>query len=123
MVTVKVTFHKCIQDSRSFGSDDQQMVSRVFLTLEVGDKKYPELYVDVFQKVGSTFEQGEARFGPLQGYKGPLNAWALQQALEAYYRSLAKYELARVKVSFGKNARLMENVVIHESTTELQVYE
>lgn len=123
MINARITFHKCIQDSKLFGSDDQRMVSRIFLSIEVQDQRYPDIYVDVHQEPGSTFEEGALQVGPIQGYSGPLNSWAFQQAAEAYYRSLAQYELARVKVPFGKNARRFENVVIHESTVNHQVYE
>jgi hypothetical protein len=123
MITAKITFHKCIQDSRLFGSNDQLMVSRIFLSVEVGGRNHTNLHADVHQEPGSTFDQGELKLGPIQGYDGPLNAWAFKQALETYYRSLSKHEEPRLKVSFGKNARRMENVVIHESVTDLQIYE
>ena len=123
MIDARITFHKCIQDSKLFGSDDQHMISRIFLSIEVRDKRSSDIYVDVHQKPESTFDEGPLQVGPIQGYSGPLNSWAFQQAAEAYYRSLAQYELARVKVSFGKNARRFENVVIHESTVDHQIYE
>ena len=123
MINARITFHKCIQDSKLFGSDDQRMVSRIFLSIEVQDQSHSDIYVDVHQEPGSTFEEGALQVGPIQGYNGPLNSWAFQQAAEAYYRSLTQYELARVKVSFGKNARRFENVIIHESTVDHQVYE
>ena len=123
MTIAKITFHKCIQDSRLFGSNDQDMVSRVFLTIEAGGRRYSNLHVDLHQQPGSTFEQGDLKVGQLQGYDGPMNTWAFSQSLESYYRSLSQYEDRRVKVSYGRNARRVENVVIHESTIDLQIYD
>jgi len=40
MLTAKITFYKCVQDSQDYGSDDEHMVSRVFFILEIGDKKF-----------------------------------------------------------------------------------
>ena len=35
MPQISVTFHKLIQDSQEFGSDDEHMVSRAFFKIEV----------------------------------------------------------------------------------------
>jgi len=58
MTKARVIFNKCIQDSQDYGSNDEHMVSRVFFTLEVGDRRYDGLYVDVKQTVGSSYEDG-----------------------------------------------------------------
>lgn len=34
MPTATVRFHRCIQDSQEYGSDDEHMVSRVSLSLQ-----------------------------------------------------------------------------------------
>ena len=34
MAKVKITFHKCIQDSQEYGSNDEHMVSRIFFSIE-----------------------------------------------------------------------------------------
>lgn len=123
MRVLKLTFDKCIQDSPGFGSDGQRMVSRVLFTLECAGRRYANLHVDIIQKPGSTFTTGALQIGPIQGYTGPINEWAFRQAVESYYRGLAKHELPRVQVNFGRNARRMDNVVVHESAVELQVYD
>lgn len=123
MKLLKLIFHKCIQDSPSCGSDAQRMISRIFFTLESGGTKHPNLHVDIAQKVGGTFATGPLQLGPIHGYAGSLNEWAFRQAVETYYRGLAKHEEQRVQVSFGRNARRKDNVVIHESSVDLQVYE
>ncbi len=75
MSQISVTFHKLIQDSQDFGSDDEHMVSRVFFTIEVNDKSYPAVYCDLKQTVGSDFESGPIEVGTPQGvkYSGSFN--------------------------------------------------
>ena len=53
MAKAKLVFHKCIQDSQDYGSDDERMVSRVFFTLTVAGNEHPDLYADIKQTVGS----------------------------------------------------------------------
>ncbi len=123
MITLKVTFHKCIQDTRSAGSNAQQMVSRVPLTLEAQGRTHRNLYVDITQKRGGTFDKGDLQIGSLQGYSGPFNEWGFKQAVEKYYRGLAAHTQARLKVPVGINAPIIENIVLHESSAEIQVYD
>lgn len=123
MKTIRITFHKCYQDTRSAGSDERRMVSRVFLTLDVGGRRIPDLHVDIAQKAGSTFSTGALEIGPLAGYSGPMNDWAFRKAVEDYYRGLASRELPRVKTSFGRPARRMENIVSHETSVEVEIYD
>src|SRR4030042_3449613 len=84
----KVTFTKCIQDSQDYGSNDDQMVSRVFFSLQIGQKSYPDLYVDIKQSAGGSFETTPLEVGTPHGYDGPFNYCAFRKAAEDYYRSL-----------------------------------
>ena len=88
MPTATVHFHKVIQDSQDYGSDDEHMVSRVFLTLEAGGKTYPNLTVDIKQTVGATFETSPLEVGPPKGYRGSYNYAAFRELVEQYYRGL-----------------------------------
>jgi hypothetical protein len=123
MQTIKILFHKCVQDCRQAGSDGSRMVSRVFLTLEAGGRRHPNLHVDLHQAPGGTFADGALQVGLPQGYAGPLNDYAFKTAAERYYRSLARVEPARAKVSFGKSVRRYDHIVIHEAGEEIQVYQ
>ena len=123
MQTLKVIFHKCMQDCRQAGSNDAQMVSRVFFTIEAGARRHPNLHADLRQAPGGTFAAGPLQVGAPQGYAGPLNDFAFKAAAERYYRSLAGVELGRVKVNFGKSVRRYDHIVIHEAREEIQVYE
>jgi len=64
------------------------MVSRVFFDLEIAGKKYSDLYVDIKQTVGGSFETISIEVGIPQGYQGPFNYTAFREFVEAYYRSL-----------------------------------
>ena len=99
------------------------MISRIFLTLESGGMKYANVHADVTQKVGGTFATGPLQIGAIHGYSGPLNEWAFRQAVETYYRSLAKHEEPRVQVAFGRPARRKDHIVIHQSSVDLQIYD
>jgi hypothetical protein len=123
MQTVKIVFHKCVQDCRQAGSDDTRMVSRIHFTIEAGGRTHLNFHVDLRQAPGGTFAEGPLQVDPPQGYAGPLNDYAFKMAVERYYRSLARVEVGRVKVSFGKSVRRYDHVVIHEAREEIQVYE
>ncbi len=123
MKLLKVTFQKCIQDAARFGSDSQAMVSKVFFRIEADGHRHENLSVEIRQKPGSTFSEGVLQIGTVQGYQGPLNDWAFRQAVEQYYRGLARYEEPRVKISFGKHARKPDLVVMRESSVDLEIYD
>ena len=86
MPQISVTFHKLIQDSQEFGSDDEPMVSRVFFTIEVEGESYPDLYCDLKQTVGSDFESGPIEVGTPKGakYSGPFKYDAFRDAVEDF---------------------------------------
>jgi hypothetical protein len=99
------------------------MVSRLYFTIEAGGRKHPNLHVDVVQAPGGTFAEGPLQVGKPQGYSGPMNDFAFKVAVERYYRSLARVEVARVRVNFGKSVRRYDHVVVHEAAEVIQVYD
>jgi hypothetical protein len=88
VATATIRFHKCIQDSQDYGSDDEHMVSRVFLDLEADGETYNGLTVDIKQTVGDDFEGGKLEVSPPRGYDGSLNYAAFREAVERYFRGL-----------------------------------
>ncbi len=87
MATVKVLFHEILQDSQEFGSDNEHMVSRVFFSVEVNGQRFDQLYADIKQTVGSSYETAPLEMSsPRGGYKGPFNSDEFQRAAEGYYR-------------------------------------
>lgn len=122
MGIAKLTFHKCIQDSQDYGSNDEYMVSRVFFTLEIGDKKF-DLHADIKQTVGSSYEKGTIEVSAPKGYSGPFNYEAFRDATEKYYRSLVGSLGRGIRIQGGTNIRMRNNIFIHEKQVSFEVKE
>ncbi len=84
----KVAFRKCIHDSLEYGSDDKHVVSRVFFVIEIQDKRYSDLYVDIKHAAGSELESEQLEVGEPVGYEGSIDSKAFQNAVKKYYRNL-----------------------------------
>ena len=123
MSKARVTFHKCIQDSQDFGSDDEHMVSRLFFSLEITGRRYDGLYTDIKQTVGSSYETGPIEVSPPRGasYNGPFNHAAFRDAAERYYRSLVGSAGSGIGISSGaSNIRMRNNIIPRESVIEFE---
>lgn len=123
MAKAKLTFHKCIQDSQAYGSDDEHMVSRVFFTFTVAGKERPDLYADVKQTVGSDFESGSIEVSRPHGYNGPINYKAFRTAVEKYYRGLVGSQGSGIRISGGRNIRMRNNTIIQPMSVEFEIDE
>lgn len=123
MAKAKLAFHKCIQDSQDYGSDDEHMVSRVFFTFTVAGKEHPDLYADIKQTVGSDFETGPIEVSGPHGYTGPINYQAFRDTVEKYYRTLVGSQGRGIRISGGRNIRMRDNRFIQEMSFEFDVDE
>ena len=112
MPTATVRFHKCIQDSQDYGSNDEHMVSRVFLTLEAGGKVYPNLTVDIKQTVGARFETAPLEVGPPKGYNGSYNYAAFREVVERYYRALVGSQGRGIHIVGPSDVRMRNNTFV-----------
>lgn len=121
MAKAKVIFHKLIQDSQDYGSDDQHMVSRAFFKIETEGNVSEEAYVDIKQPVGSDFETTPLEVSRPAGYNGPFNYEAFRQAAEAYYRSLVGSKGSGIHISGGGNIRMQNNTFIKQAIAEFDV--
>lgn len=122
MSKAKITFHQCIQDSQEYGSDDEEMVSRVFFTLEIGEDKFEELYADLKQTVGADYDTGPIEVGPPQGYDGPFNHQAFRDFAEKYYRSLVGSQARGIRIGKGaSNIRMYGNIFNVEMVCEFEI--
>jgi len=122
-MTARITFRECIQDSQDYGSDDEHMVSRVFFTLELGGRSYPDLYADIKQTVGSSFETGTLEVDAPHGYKGPFNQASFRDAVEAYCRSLVGATGSGIRIEGAVNLRMRNNRFVRRHTVEFPVTE
>lgn len=109
MAALKITFYKCVQDSQDYGSDDDHMVSRVFFTFEIDDKKY-DLYADIRQTIGSNIEEYPIEVIRPDGYQGPFPYQCFRDAAEKYYRSLVGSSGRDINIQGGSNIRMRNNI-------------
>ncbi len=119
----KVTIHleKLIQDSQEYGSDDEHMVSRVFFSLEAGGALHGDLYADVKQSVGGSFNSSPLEVSAPHGYEGSLNCEAFRHIIEDYYRSLAGAKGTGIHIGAGaSNIRMFNNTFIQSSDVEIE---
>ena len=116
-----VRFQRLVQDSQDYGSDDEHMVSRVFFALEVDGTVYENLYTDVKQIVGSSFESAPLEVSKPIGYKGPFDHSAFSSAIEQYYRSLVGAGGHGIRITGGGNIRLHNNTFIQPGSATFAV--
>lgn len=121
MVKAQIMFHKCFQNAQEYGSKDEYLVSRVFFSLQLPDKRIDDLYVDVKQTVGATFESGTLEIGLPQGFKDTINHALFRNAVEKYYRSLVGSTGSAIKITSGSNIRMFDNWIIKPMTAEIEV--
>jgi hypothetical protein len=120
MPNAKITFYKIIQDSQDYGSDDEHMISRVFFTLEIGDKKY-DLYADLKQTIGSRYEDGPIEVMSPTGYDGPFNYEFFRDAAEKYYRTCVGASGTMINIQGGSNIRMRNNLFLGRMVFECEV--
>lgn len=120
MARMKVTFHRCIQDSQDFGSDEEHMVSRVFFTIETEEQVY-EAHTDLKQTVGSDYATGPIEVGRPVGYPGPFNHTAFANAAEKYFRGLVGAGGSAIRIEGARNVRMRNNTFVREHSVEFEV--
>jgi hypothetical protein len=109
MATATIRFKECIQDSQDYGSDDEHMVSRVFLDLESDGQVFPNLTVDIKQTVGSSFEDGPLEVAQPRGYDGSMNYAPFRNEVEKYYRGLVGKSGVAIRIGPGVSGLRMRN--------------
>lgn len=120
MAKARVTFNRLVQDSQDYGSNDEHMVSRVFFTLEIDGTKH-ELYADIKQTVGSSYETGPIEVSKPHGYSGPFSHQEFQRAAEIYYRSLVGSSGSGIRIQGGANIRMRNNTFFKQAVFEFEV--
>jgi len=133
MTKVKITFHKCIQDSQEYGSNDEHMVSRIFFSIEVTKvenneakvEKYDDLYADLKQVIGGKFEKNPIEVNPPylssgEPYSGAMNYQAFRNAAEDYFRGLVGTKASGIHIEGGSNIRMYNNLFMKEYSVDFQ---
>jgi hypothetical protein len=119
MPKIKVTFQECIQDSQEYGSDDEHMVSRVWVDIAVDGVDRGSWVADLKQTVGSDFETGPievtrplevAGKTPKKAYNGPFDQALFAEEAAKYFRGLVGSQGMGIKLGPGsKNIRMHGN--------------
>ena len=120
MAKARVTFNRLVQDSQDYGSNDEHMVSRVFFTLEIDGTKH-ELYADIKQTVGSSYETGPIEVSKPHGYSGPFRNQEFKRAAEIYYSSLVGSSGSGIRIQGGANIRMRNNTFVKQAVFEFEV--
>lgn len=114
----KAIFNKLMQDSQEYGSDNEHMVSRAYFDLEIDGKKYPNLFVDIKQTVGSKLSDENIEVSSPTGYKGKFNYDDFRKGAVNYYRKCFGPQGA---IRVGENVKglrmynnIIEVVMVHE---------
>jgi hypothetical protein len=90
-----IIFYKCVQNSHNLGSNEQYSVSRLCFMIQIDNKKYENLYVDVMQETSADPVSGPLKVGMPQGSPKILDYSVFQPAAEQYYRACCKNSFGR----------------------------
>jgi hypothetical protein len=106
----EVHFKEIFQDSQEYGSNDEHMVSRIIFDLILNGVRHENLFVDVKQPVGSSFEDCPLEISIPSAYKGPFNHEAFRDVAERYYRSFVGGQGNGIRIGSGTtNVRMRNN--------------
>ena len=120
IVKATLLFHKCLQDMQDLGTGDEFMVSRVFFSVQLPEKRIDDLFVDLKQTVGDNYETGTIEVGRPQGKVGNLHYETFRDAVESYYRSLIGSSGRSVKVVKG-SFRMRDNTLFGSMEKEITI--
>ena len=99
MATAKITFESLLQDSQNYGTFEQgeaHVVSVIRFSMDIADKHFSGLSVEVRQPYGTDFELQAVEVSPIAGgYRGPWNHSDSRNSLEQYYRSFIEKQSGR----------------------------
>lgn len=127
MAKVRVVFHECIQDSQEYGSDDENMVSRVFFSIEVNGKQWSDkvYQADLKQMVGGEFAKNPIEVSlPYDSsgefYSGPMNCELFRTGAESYFRNLVGSEGFGIYIEGGSHLRMQHNRFVKEGSVKFE---
>ena len=121
MTQAKIQLQRLVQDSQEYGSNDEHMMSRVFFDLEIDGTLHQNLYCDVKQMVGSSFETEPLEVSRPVGYNGAFNHDAFRNLIEQYYRSLVGLQGRGIRITGGGNIRMQNNTFVQPCEAMFEV--
>lgn len=127
MAQVRAIFRECIQDSQEYGSNDEFMVSRVWVGIEVDGEDRGEYIADLKQTVGSDYETGAIEVGlPVEvgsggkKYSGPFSYDDFRRAAEQYFRQLVGPNARGIRLGGKGKVRMQGNRFVMQSVAEFE---
>jgi hypothetical protein len=82
------------------------MVSRIYFSLALPDKRFDNLFADIKQTVGDDFEKGKLEITPPQGLKQTVDYSMFRDAAESYFRSLVGKQGRGIRIEGVNNIRM-----------------
>ena len=95
MQNINIYSNKCVHDSQEFGSNNSHIISRVYFNLQVDDKGFSDLSVDISHQSSDLFNATNLK---IENYCGPQDLSSfdyevLNDSIEYYYRDLMTHEI------------------------------
>ncbi len=111
MAKIQVNFYRCIQDSQEFGSDDEHMVSRLFCSVTVDERKVGDFHADIKQTVGADYETGPLEVTHIESYQGPWDHQKFSMLAEHFYRRCVGSQGKVIKIGPGASNIRMQHIM------------
>jgi len=127
MTKAKVVFNRIVFDTQNYGCFDKNqdhMVSTLYFSLDVAEKHYDNLYVEVRQPYGANFESEPLEVGkPIGPYRGPWNHDAFCDLCETYYRKAIGSKGSGIRITGSTNVRMTNYTFTFRHTGEFDLPE
>lgn len=110
MAQITGEFYEFFQDAQEFGSDDQNMVSRVYFRMSVGGRPPADFFAPVKLAVGGDYlAPDQLEIGRPSGYRGSFNHAAFADEVARYVRTCVGPGARGVSFGPGASVRMMNN--------------
>jgi hypothetical protein len=104
---------KFVQDSQEYGSNNEEMVSRVFFDLLVDGEPKGSFHADVKLVVGGSYETDSLEVGRPAGYRGPFDHGRFAELVTKYIRQLVGSAGRGIRLGPGaQNIRMTNNTFV-----------
>jgi hypothetical protein len=124
MATAKITFESLLQDSQDYATFDQSeahVVSVIRFSMDIADKHFGDLSVEVRQPYGTDFESEPLEVSHVSGYRGPWNHSGFADLAERYYRSFIGSSGRGIRIQRGSSIRMRNNMFVLRQEARLDI--
>lgn len=112
-----INFRGCLQNSQVLGSDNEHMVSKLFLS--INGESY-ECIVRQPHGSNNSFEEDPIEVETPDKLKGKINYGAFRQVAEHYYRSLIGSSGSGIRIGGGsRNIVMKDNSIMQPWSVEI----